>query len=61
VQWWPDGNKTKALRKSWPDFAKLLEEGNGKEVGPGFQTTIIRDGRDKGQGRNVNQKTNQKS
>ena len=25
VQWWPDGSRTRALKKSWPDFAKLLE------------------------------------
>ena len=25
VQWWPDGNRTKAFKKSWPDFIKLLE------------------------------------
>lgn len=25
VQWWPNGNTTNALKKSWPDFAKLLE------------------------------------
>ena len=25
VEWWPDGNKTNALKKSWPQFVKLLE------------------------------------
>ena len=24
VQWWPCGNKTHALRKSWREFAELL-------------------------------------
>jgi hypothetical protein len=26
VQWWPDGNKTNALKKPWPAFVKLLEK-----------------------------------
>jgi len=26
VQWWPDGSKTRAFKKSWPDFVKLLED-----------------------------------
>ena len=30
VQWWPDGNKVKALKKSWPDFVKLLEKAMAK-------------------------------
>jgi hypothetical protein len=24
VQWWPSGNKTNALRKSWRQFAEML-------------------------------------
>ena len=31
VQWWPDGNKTKALKKSWPDFVTLLEKAMAKK------------------------------
>jgi hypothetical protein len=30
VQWWPGGNKVKALKKSWPDFVKLLEKAMAK-------------------------------
>ena len=30
VQWWPDGNKTRALKKNWPDFVKLLEKAMAK-------------------------------
>jgi len=30
VQWWPNGNKTNALRRSWRQFAKLLETEMGK-------------------------------
>jgi hypothetical protein len=30
VQWWPDGNKTRALKKAWPDFVKLLEKAMAK-------------------------------
>jgi hypothetical protein len=26
VQWWPNGNKTNALKKSWKQFSKLLED-----------------------------------
>jgi len=26
VQWWPSGNKTHALRKSWKDFAEMLSD-----------------------------------
>jgi len=25
VQWWPNGNKTNDFRKSWKEFARLLE------------------------------------
>jgi hypothetical protein len=25
VQWWPNGNKTNDFKKSWKEFAKLLE------------------------------------
>jgi hypothetical protein len=25
VQWWPNGNKTNALKKSWRQFTTLLE------------------------------------
>jgi hypothetical protein len=25
VQWWPNGNKTNALKKSWKGFVRLLE------------------------------------
>jgi hypothetical protein len=25
VQWWPNGNKTNDFKKSWRQFAKLLE------------------------------------
>ena len=31
VQWWPDGNKTNALKKSWPDFVRLLESAIAKK------------------------------
>jgi hypothetical protein len=31
VQWWPDGNKTNALKKSWPDFVRLLEKAMSKK------------------------------
>lgn len=24
VEWWPSGNKTKSLRKRWPEFAEIL-------------------------------------
>ena len=24
VQWWPSGNKTHAMRKSWKEFAEML-------------------------------------
>jgi len=30
VQWWPDGNKTNALKKSWPAFVKILEKAMSK-------------------------------
>ena len=26
VEWWPDRNRTNALKKSWPQFVKLLEK-----------------------------------
>ena len=26
VQWWPHGNKTNDFKKSWTEFAKLLEQ-----------------------------------
>jgi hypothetical protein len=26
VEWWPRGNKAHSLRKSWPDFADILEK-----------------------------------
>lgn len=26
VQWWPNGNKTKDFKKSWVQFADLLEK-----------------------------------
>jgi hypothetical protein len=25
VEWWPSGNKTKALKKGWRDFANILD------------------------------------
>jgi len=25
VEWWPSGNKTNSLRKSWKGFADMLE------------------------------------
>jgi hypothetical protein len=31
VQWWPDGNKTNALKRSWPDFVELLEKAMTKK------------------------------
>jgi hypothetical protein len=30
VQWWPNGNKTNALKKSWTQFARLLETAMAK-------------------------------
>jgi hypothetical protein len=26
VEWWPRGNKIHSVKKSWSDFAKILEE-----------------------------------
>jgi hypothetical protein len=30
VQWWPSGNKTHALRKSWRGFAEILTRSMGE-------------------------------
>ncbi len=26
VEWWPNGNKVKSVKKSWRDFVNILEE-----------------------------------
>jgi hypothetical protein len=31
VQWWPNGNKTNAYKKPWPQFARLLETAMAKK------------------------------
>jgi hypothetical protein len=31
VQWWPNGNKTNDFKKSWREFAKLLEAAMAKK------------------------------
>ena len=30
VQWWPNGNSTNDFKRSWKEFAKLLETAMGK-------------------------------
>ena len=30
VQWWPNGNKTNDFKRSWKEFAKLLETAMSK-------------------------------
>jgi hypothetical protein len=30
VQWWPNGNSTNDFKRSWKDFARLLETAMGK-------------------------------
>lgn len=30
VQWWPNGNRTNALKKPWTQFVRLLEAQMGK-------------------------------